>query len=294
MASTAGAAPTPPAKATSAKTTAPTISTIPSSIADDFDSDSEYAPGITIAVAEGSGIGVDSKSHLGEAAMVPVLAKHDDGFDARFPPALETVPVTTAIDVNSDLDSAPARFSVVASTGTAADVDFDSDSSPELPAVMPATGSAADIDFDSDSSAERPVPVAAAGVIRVDFDLDSQAPTEERGANNNGQVEELLRLASEVEEGEEGATSSTSTSLPTTNSRVRTTRSDPLQQGGQETGDENGDFLPAVNTTLGLQASTHNGEAVASSARKRRRCGIVCLGGATEDKGFCASSLSQR
>lgn len=272
---------------TTAETARPTMPTAPSSIADDFDSDSDSLQGTT-AVVKGNAVGIDSKSRLGQTTTTPDPATKDDGgdlpsattamdvdFHSNLSPAQPTIVAASGTAANTDFDS--YAFSVqtagVVVTGTAAVVDFDSDSSPAKPPVVVATGTAADVDFDSDSSAATPVPAAAADTVGVNFDSDSQPPAEANGAADNGGVEELLRLASEVdEEGERGISSTTS--CPANRSSVHDPGPKPLQQGGH--------------------AEPGSGDAVAASPHKRRRCGIVCLGGTASDLGFCASSLSQR
>lgn len=268
-----------------------------------------------------NGVDFNSNSRLGQETTVPVLAREDDV--EHLLPAPEAPPGTTAMDVDFDSDMHPAQAAVAAATGTdakveidsgyspaqtaataangtAADIDFDSDSFPTQPAVTVATGTAADVDFDSDSSVATPVTAPATNVGGVSFDSESQLPTGENGADNSRGVEELLRLASEVEEEGQGGISGTRVAPPTNSSSVHRTGSEPLQQGRAEPGDKSRCIvIPAppgdnterhtVKSKCGLQASPNS-----DRAQKRRRCGTVYLGAAASDRGFCASSLSQR
>ena len=312
------AAPTSTAKMTTAVETArTTVPTAPFSIADDFDSDSD-SPQNTTVVARGSDVDFDPKPRLGETTTAPVPATEDDL--NHLLPAPGTTPGTTAMDVDFDSDTSPNQTTVAATVtaanvdfdscrspaqtaamttaGTTADIDFDSDASPAKLAVTVATGTAADVDFDSDSSVETPGSAAVANVVGVSFDSEPLPPTVSSGVDNN-QAEELLRLASEVEEEGEGVVNSTSTGLPADNSDTHPKIPEPLRQGIPEAEVQTRCFPPAAAGDHTGRHPVESGQksdeaCVASSAKKRRRCGTVYLGGSASERGFCASSLSQR
>lgn len=251
-------------------------------------------------------------------------------FDLEISPVQEPVPgaaASAAAVVDGDVDpispgTLGTRNSVprplpAAVHGPSAGVDFDSDSSPVgtttpvsfaadtarncdlgLPAVTTAPAAVGD-GFDSDSS-QAQTPVASA--VGVDFDEDSQD-----GADDS------LGLVSAPHGQVKGRTSDINSCLTTTYSNGNddccvqdkvTPESPQRHRAEPEQHPTSTEIASEQTIAIMVTLSAMPGEercgggtaasVAAPTTKKRRRCGTVFVGGVATDRGFCASSLSQR
>ncbi|CAM9869836.1 unnamed protein product [Ectocarpus sp. 8 AP-2014] len=217
-------------------------------------------------------------------------------------------------------DSVP-RPLPAAVLGPSAGVDFDSDSSPVgttpvaftaddtagddcdlgLPAMTTAPAAVGD-GFDSDSSQAQ---AAVASAIGVDFDEDSQDGADDsRGLVFSAAPEQVKERTSGINSG-----------LTTTYSNGNDDRSvkDKVTPESPQRHRAEAERRPTITeiaseqtvATIMVTPSAMPGEGrcrggttaaavAAPPTKKRRRCGTVFMGGVATDRGFCASSLSQR
>lgn len=268
------------------KTAHPAELCLPTPLDTDFDSDSESL-GVAAAVPEPVGVGFDSESPLGRNVPPALGAKDGNAFDSACnPEAAEMIPAATAADIDFDSDSPPARTEevVAAAAFTAADIDFDdSDSSVATP-----IHAAAGLSASADPSSPADVP---------NSDLDPRAPTADSDRIIRGGADELLRLASDLQDGT-GDPITTDRQTDSSSAAQKKSVSEWSQQGQQHSAEIEryptapvGTVEDPTSVSQGKTCSAGGGEA---AAHKRRRCGTVYLGGVATDRGYCASSLSQR
>lgn len=249
-----------------------------------FDSDSDSSE-VAAAVPEAVGGGPKSESPPGRNEPPILAAKAGTGLDSCSPEAVESIPATTAADVDFDSDSPPGRTEAVVTAPpafTAADIDFDdSDSSAATPVPI-----AAEVCASADPSSPR----GAADSICADFDVDPQAPT-------TGGGDEVRRLASDLHDWR-GGPSGTGRPVEYGGSPQKKLGSESSRRGPQHDDEEERYPTAPVGTVEGptsaWQGNKSCGGGVVAAAHKRKRCGTVYLGGVAADRGFCASSLSQR
>jgi len=275
---------------TATMTARPTALELPAPLDTNFDSDSD-SPGIVAVVPEAGG-GFHSEAPLDRNEPPVLAAKDSAGPDSCIPKAAESTPAITAVDVDFDSDSPPARTEAVVTAPpafTAADIDFDDSDSSAAPPVS--------VDARVCVSADPSSPRGAADNICADFDLDHQVPTADCGSINRDEVDELRRRVSHLQDGR-GGLCGIGRPIEHGGAAQNKLGSASSQQGQQHDGEEERYPTAPVGTveelTSALQGGKHCGGRGVAAAHKRKRCGTVFLAGGTADRGFCASSLSQR
>lgn len=101
------------------------------------------------------------------------------------------------------------------------------------------------------------------------------------GGADDGDVDELLRVVSVVREGSIDAIYDGGTGEPRTGFEAQGAGATPL-----------GVVVRDIYSTPSTQDENIS-SGLSVSGAKRRRCGTVCLAGASTQRGFCASSLSR-
>lgn len=248
-----------------------------------------------------------------------------DDFDSELSPVQEPVPGAAAADPISPRtlgtrDSVP-RPLPVAVPGPSAGVDFDSDSSPVgttpvsftaddtagddcdlgLPAVATAPAAVGD-GFDSDSSQAQ---AAVASAVGVDFDEDSQDGADDSlGLVFSAAPEQVKERTSGINS---GLTITYSNGNDDRSVKDKVTPESPQRHRAEAERRPTSTEIASEQTaaTIMVTPSAMPGEGrcgggttaaavAAPPTKKRRRCGTVFVGGVATDRGFCASSLSQR
>lgn len=278
-----------------------TVPTIASALDVDFDSDSSQDP-LPVLDANTTSVGVD----------------FDDPTPPEIPPGTSAVP-GTIMNPSLTTVSLPASESMPV---LEAGVDFDSDSCPtgptspvpvsadmnRLQSNVPAEmdlAAAIGVDFDVVS------PPAAAGTIGVGFDEDDEdlSARPESTSKDDGVGDEPPRstLPGKGSAGGMGNNRQTDQAAAHDgrNQQSRGSATPQQQKQNREKVEHPTTTVPSRVCGEGQAAAVIStqergdcgGGGVAATtepAKKRRRCGTVCLGGMATERGYCASSLSQR
>ncbi|CAM9540211.1 unnamed protein product, partial [Hapterophycus canaliculatus] len=289
----------PGARAGGVMTAAPpsTVPTETSALDVDFDSDSSQhqtrAPGATTVGVDFNDLASPEIPSQATASGTIIRASFDTGFS----PGFEAMPGPD-MDADFDADSGPI--------GSTSPLPFGADTRHfhlNTPAEM-AFAAAMRVDFDAVD------PPAVDGTAGVGFDEDdelSSARTKTNGGDGVG--DELPPFVSPGK----GSTGDVRKDQPNNQAAAHDSRSRPTdgsessqreQQHPPKIRDQTtavpsrvcgeGRIAPDVSVREGGENRGGGVAATGVAATSRRRCGTVCLGGVDTERGYCASSLSQR